>query len=83
WYRLQLDLFSKLVATCMEQFRPKTTPPLANPERLNAHCEEVYVVAEQAAFEPTAAAAAAAAPDAGAVAFAGVVLASARSTALR
>ncbi|MDI8988268.1 ATP-dependent DNA helicase DinG, partial [Salmonella enterica subsp. enterica serovar Anatum] len=34
--------FSKLVATCMEQFRPKTTPPLANPERLNAHCEEVY-----------------------------------------
>lgn len=26
----------------MEQFRPKTTPPLANPERLNAHCEEVY-----------------------------------------
>lgn len=42
WYRLQLDLFSKLVATCMEQFRPKTTPPLANPERLNAHCEEVY-----------------------------------------
>ncbi|SUG48623.1 ATP-dependent helicase [Salmonella enterica subsp. arizonae] len=42
WYRLQLDLFSKLVATCMEQFRPKTPPPLANPERLNAHCEEVY-----------------------------------------
>lgn len=42
WYRLQLDLFSKLVATSMEQFRPKTTPPLANPERLNAHCEEVY-----------------------------------------
>lgn len=23
-YRLQLDLFTKLVATCMEQFRPKT-----------------------------------------------------------
>ena len=42
WYRLQLDLFSKLVATCMEQFRPKTTPPLANPERLNEHCEELY-----------------------------------------
>ncbi|WNP33272.1 ATP-dependent DNA helicase DinG [Enterobacter kobei] len=42
WYRLQLDLFSKLVATCMEQFRPKTTPPLATPERLNAHCEELY-----------------------------------------
>lgn len=42
WYRLQLDLFSKLVATCMELFRPKTTPPLATPERLNAHCEELY-----------------------------------------
>ena len=42
WYRLQLDLFTKLVATCMEQFRPKTTPPLANPERLNGHCEELY-----------------------------------------
>ena len=42
WYRLQLDLFTKLVATCMEQFRPKTTPPLGNPERLNGHCEELY-----------------------------------------
>ncbi|WP_313111779.1 ATP-dependent DNA helicase DinG [Pseudescherichia sp.] len=42
WYRLQLDLFTKLVATCMQQFRPKTTPPLALPERLNAHCEELY-----------------------------------------
>lgn len=42
WFRLQLDLFSKLVATCLEQFRPKTTPPLANPERFNAHCEELY-----------------------------------------
>ncbi|MDU1951682.1 MULTISPECIES: ATP-dependent DNA helicase DinG [Atlantibacter] len=42
WYRLQLDLFSKLIATCLEQFRPKTTPPLALPERLNAHCEELY-----------------------------------------
>ena len=42
WYRLQLDLFTKLVATCMEQFRPKTIPPLAIPERLNAHCEELY-----------------------------------------
>ncbi|MCX3880740.1 hypothetical protein NAH03_25170, partial [Stenotrophomonas maltophilia] len=28
--------------TCMEQFRPKTTPPLANPERLTAHCEELF-----------------------------------------
>ena len=42
WFRLQLDLFCKLVATCMEQFRPKTTPPLAVPERLSDHCEEVY-----------------------------------------
>lgn len=41
-YRLQLDLFTKLVATCMEQFRPKTILPLAIPERLNAHCEELY-----------------------------------------
>lgn len=41
WTRLQLDLFVKLVATCVEQFRPKTLPPLANPERLNAHCEEL------------------------------------------
>ena len=42
WFRLQLDLFCKLVATCMEQFRPKTTPPLAVPERLSEHCAEVY-----------------------------------------
>lgn len=42
WYRLQLDLFSKLVATCMEQFRPKTLPPLAAPERLKEHCDELY-----------------------------------------
>lgn len=42
WYRLQLDLFSKLVATCMEQFRPKTAPPLASPERLKEHCDELY-----------------------------------------
>ena len=41
WTRLQLDLFVKLIATCVEQFRPKTLPPLANPERLNAHCEEL------------------------------------------
>jgi len=44
WFRLQLDLFCKLVATCMEQFRPKTTPPLAVPERLSEHCEEVYTL---------------------------------------
>ncbi|MDH2911597.1 ATP-dependent DNA helicase DinG [Kosakonia sp. HypNH10] len=42
WYQLQLDLFTKLVATCLEQFRPKTLPPLAIPERLNAHCEELF-----------------------------------------
>ncbi|MCS2150413.1 ATP-dependent DNA helicase DinG [Scandinavium manionii] len=41
WYRLQLDLFIKLVATCMEQFRPKTFPPLAAPERLKEHCDEL------------------------------------------
>ena len=41
WTRLQLDLFVKLIATCVEQFRPKALPPLANPERLNAHCEEL------------------------------------------
>ncbi|MNZ42459.1 putative ATP-dependent helicase DinG [compost metagenome] len=44
WFRLQLDLFCKLIATCMEQFRPKTTPPLAVPERLSEHCEEVYAL---------------------------------------
>ena len=27
---LQLDLFVRLVETCMAQFRPKTPPPLAN-----------------------------------------------------
>ena len=42
WFRLQLDLFCKLVATCMEQFRPKTTPPLAVPDGLGEHCGEVY-----------------------------------------
>lgn len=44
WFRLQLDLFCKLIATCMDQFRPKTTPPLAVPERLSAHCEEIYAL---------------------------------------
>lgn len=39
--RLQLDLFIKLVATCLEQFRPKTVPPLATPERLANHCDEI------------------------------------------
>ncbi|HBI11710.1 MAG TPA: ATP-dependent DNA helicase DinG [Franconibacter pulveris] len=42
WNRLQLDLFCKLIATCMDQFRPKTVPPLAVPERLADHCEQVY-----------------------------------------
>lgn len=41
WIPLQLDLFVKLVATCVEQFRPKTLPPLANPERLTAHCDDI------------------------------------------
>ncbi|WP_227317846.1 ATP-dependent DNA helicase DinG [Cedecea davisae] len=40
--RLQLDLFSKLVETCMAQFRPKSPPPLTVPERLTNHCDEVY-----------------------------------------
>lgn len=38
---LQLDLFSKLVDTCMTQFRPKSPPPLARSDRLALHCEEV------------------------------------------
>lgn len=40
WGKLQLDLFIKLVATCLEQYRPKTVPPLAIAERLTGHCEE-------------------------------------------
>ncbi len=40
WISLQLDLFIKLVATCREQFRPKSMPPLCAPERLTSHCEE-------------------------------------------
>ncbi|BDH46585.1 ATP-dependent DNA helicase DinG [Salmonella enterica subsp. enterica serovar Choleraesuis] len=42
WNRLQLDLFSRLIATCLEQFRPKTVPPLASPMRLTEHCEECH-----------------------------------------
>ena len=41
WNTLQLDLFCRLVEQCMAQFRPKRPPPLANPERLKEHCEEV------------------------------------------
>lgn len=40
--RLQLDLFSKLVETCMAQFRPKSPPPLTVPERLTNHCDEIH-----------------------------------------
>lgn len=40
--RLQLDLFSKLVETCMAQLRPKSPPPLTSPERLTNHCDEVH-----------------------------------------
>ncbi|MBV4412284.1 ATP-dependent DNA helicase DinG [Enterobacteriaceae bacterium YMB-R22] len=40
WGRLQLDLFMKLIAACLEQYRPKTVPPLATAERLSSHCEE-------------------------------------------
>ncbi|WP_426816693.1 ATP-dependent DNA helicase DinG [Winslowiella sp. 2C04] len=41
WTSLQLDLFVRLVEQCMAQFRPKSPPPLANPERLKGHCEEI------------------------------------------
>ncbi|QUG76549.1 ATP-dependent DNA helicase DinG [Erwinia sp. E602] len=41
WNTLQLDLFCRLVEQCMAQFRPKRPPPLASPERLKGHCEEV------------------------------------------
>jgi len=40
--RLQFDLFTKLVETCMAQFRPKSPPPLTNPERLTNHCDEIF-----------------------------------------
>ncbi|MCA1921977.1 ATP-dependent DNA helicase DinG [Buttiauxella noackiae] len=40
--RLQFDLFTKLVETCMAQFRPKSPPPLTNPERLTNHCDEIH-----------------------------------------
>jgi ATP-dependent DNA helicase DinG len=40
--RLQLDLFCKLVETCMAQFRPKSPPPLTVPERLTNHCDEIH-----------------------------------------
>ncbi|MCT4716017.1 ATP-dependent DNA helicase DinG [Enterobacteriaceae bacterium H18W14] len=40
--RLQLDLFCKLVETCMAQFRPKSPPPLTSPERLTNHCDEIH-----------------------------------------
>jgi len=41
WSSLQLDLFIKLVDSIMTQMRPKSPPPLANPERLKAHCDEL------------------------------------------
>ena len=41
WSGLQLDLFIRLVETIMAQFRPKSPPPLTNPERLKQHCEEM------------------------------------------
>lgn len=40
--RLQFDLFTKLVETCMAQFRPKSPPPLTSPERLTNHCDEIH-----------------------------------------
>ena len=44
---LQLDLFSKLVETCMAQFRPKSPPPLARSDRLVLHCEEVNALLKE------------------------------------
>ena len=44
---LQLDLFSRLVETCMTQFRPKSPPPLARTERLSLHCEEVSALLKE------------------------------------
>lgn len=41
WSSLQLDLFVRLVETIMAQFRPKSPPPLTNPERLKGHCDEM------------------------------------------
>ncbi|MGX9273448.1 ATP-dependent DNA helicase DinG [Pantoea ananatis] len=41
WTSLQLDLFVKLVEAIMSQMRPKSPPPLANPDRLKAHCDEL------------------------------------------
>ncbi|WP_394516274.1 ATP-dependent DNA helicase DinG [Pantoea sp. SGAir0430] len=41
WSSLQLDLFVRLVETIMAQFRPKSPPPLSNPERLKGHCDEM------------------------------------------
>ncbi|MDU5836827.1 MAG: ATP-dependent DNA helicase DinG [Pantoea sp.] len=41
WSSLQLDLFVRLVEGIMTQMRPKSPPPLSNPERLKAHCEEL------------------------------------------
>ncbi|MCW6030798.1 ATP-dependent DNA helicase DinG [Pantoea sp. JK] len=41
WSGLQLDLFVRLVETIMAQFRPKSPPPLTNPERLKGHCDEM------------------------------------------
>ncbi|MCW0352959.1 ATP-dependent DNA helicase DinG [Pantoea ananatis] len=41
WTSLQLDLFVKLVEAIMSQMRPKSPPPLANADRLKAHCDEL------------------------------------------
>ncbi|MFD1802923.1 ATP-dependent DNA helicase DinG [Mixta tenebrionis] len=38
--QLQLDLFVRLVETCLTHFRPKSPPPLANIERLKSCCDE-------------------------------------------
>lgn len=38
---LQLDMIARLVDQCMVQYRPKNPPKLANPERLQDHCEQM------------------------------------------
>ncbi|PIJ48694.1 ATP-dependent DNA helicase DinG [Erwinia sp. OLTSP20] len=41
WSTLQLDLFQRLVALCMTQFRPVSPPGLADSARLAQHCDEM------------------------------------------
>ncbi len=47
WWNLQLDLFIRLVESIMAQLRPKSPPPLTNPERLKGHCDELRDLLDQ------------------------------------